>query len=535
MGRRGSFSLSCTASLASQLAFVPPETARRQVAAVRNLLPQLAPAALIEWGVVAQRITGFQLEGEERGLQVVGTALRRDLCELALRLSARAPEMHGTALNIRQFAKETGASVRTIHRWRRLGLPACWMRRRRGASAATEIAFRRADWEAFRAGVLGGAQSPRAQRARTNRDPVPSRGRDGAEGARGSAPPRPKRQRRGSKTRRVLAAARLGFGAAWLARDLGCSRLAADRLLLGERAALLMRLAPGWAPPRSGIPPTFRREDAPAVILGAASVQVGLLPAAHLRQMSHWCSMLREARAADAYRQSAAQESARLMAVRYLLWRAGEGVRQLNQRRPAAASVDRIETDLRWARLLLRTLLAESIPELAKRLKPALGPRLADDSIASTVLAWSAKSLESVVLHSDVQKVADGRVRVGAAMALSMERRLATTALDSQGAVVVQRAELSAREPIDQVMDWSAIGASTAKVAAALLRRTAAQGEIGQACRECWLERAGWDGALPRTMHEIAERRRVRPEQVARWCSEWNQRFENWKRRRAPD
>jgi len=522
MGRRGSFSLSCAASLAAQLAFVPAETARRQITAVRTLLPQLAPGALVEWRIVVQRITGFQVEGEERGLQVVGMALRRDLCELALRLSARAPELNGAAMNLRQFARETGASVRTVHRWRRLGLPACWMRRSKALSSTTEIAFRHADWEAFRAGVLGGAHAPRAMVRRAKKD------------ARDSVVRQPKRQQRGRNTRRVLAAARLGVGAAWLARDLGCSRLAADRLLLGERAALLARLAPEWLPPRSAIPPTFRRDDAAAVILGGPSVQLGLLPAAHLRQMSHWRSMLREARAADAQRQTAAQESARMIAVRFLLWRAGEGVRRLDSRRPSALSLDRIETDLRWARLLLRTLLAESIPDLAKRLKPSLGVRLADDAVAAEVLVLSAQALESVVLQTDLQKIADGRVRVGAAVALAMERRLAAVDMEPLRADAVHQGDVPLREPIDHALVWAEIGASTSQVAAALLRRTATNDERAQRCCECWLERAGWDGTMPRTMCEIAERRRVKPEQIARWCSELNQRFENWKRRRAP-
>jgi hypothetical protein len=523
MGRRGSFSLSCAASLAAQLAFVPAETAKRQMLAVRTLLPQLAPAALIEWRVVVERITGFQVEGEESALQVVGMALRRDLCELALRLSARAPESYGTAMNLRQFARESGASVRTIDRWRRLGLPACWMRRTSAAGSTTEIAFRRADWEAFRAGVLGGAKVPKARVRRSKDERVDA----------GSLQ-RPRRQRRGRNTRRVLTAARLGVGAAWLARDLGCSRLAADRLLLGERAALLRRLAPQWLPPKSAIPSTFRRSDAAIVILGGGSVQLGMLPAAHLRLMSHWCRMLREARAADEQRQTAAEESARMMAVRFLLWRAGEGVRQLDERRPSAAALDRIETDLRWARLLLRTLLAEAIPDLAKRLKPTLGPQLNNDAIAAGVLAWSAKSLEAVVLQSDVQKIADGRVRVGAATALAMERRLAAADAIGTRAGALLGADSPLREPVDHALVWAEIGASTAQVAAALLRRTASDDERAQRCCECWLARAGWDGTMPRTMQEIAEHRRVKPEQIARWCSELGQRLENWKRRRAP-
>lgn len=521
MGRHGSFSLSCAASLAAQLSFVPAETARRQITAVRMLLPQLAPGALVEWASVVQRITGFEVEGEERGLQVVGMALRRDLCELALRLSARAPELNGTAMTLRQFLRETGASVRTVHRWRRLGLPACWMRRSRTVPSTTEIAFRRADWEAFRAGVLGGAftPSPRVRRAKDARVPRVRQ---------------PKRQKRGLQTRRVLAAARLGVGAAWLARDLGCSRLAADRLLLGERAALLSRLASEWLPPRSAIPPTFRRDDASEVILEVSSVQRGLLPAAHLRQMSHWCSMLREARASDAQRQTAAQESARMIAVRFLLWRAREGVRRLDSRRPSAMKLDRIETDLRWARGLLRTLLAEAIPELAKRLRPSLGAQLLNDAVAAEVLVWSAKSLASVVLQSDVQKVADGRIRVGAAVALATERRLAAADVDSPRGKTSLRSDAPLREPIDHTLAWAMIGASTARVAAAMLRRTAHDDERAQRCCGCWLERAGWDGTMPRTMQEIARRRQEKPEQIARWCSEWNQRFENWKRRRAP-
>ena len=521
MGRRGSFSLSCAASLAAQLAFVPAETARRQMAAVRLMLPQLAPGALVEWGMVVHRITGFHVEGEERGLEVVGMALRRDLCELALRLSARAPELHGTAWSLRQFVRETGASVRTVHRWRRLGLPACWMRRSRNPSSTVEIAFRRADWDAFRAGVLGSAPAPRA----TVRP---------AKALRGSVERQPKRQQRGRNTRRVLAAARLGLGAAWLSRDLGCSRLAADRLLLGERAALLTRLAKDWLPPRSAIPATFRREDAAAVILGGASVQAGMLPAAHLRQISHWCSMLQEARAADVQRPTSAQESARMIAIRFLLWRAGEGVRRLDSRRPSALSLDRIETDLRWARLLLRTLFVESIPELAKRLKPSLGTRLEEDAFAAHVLVLSAKSLESVVLQTDLQKITDGRVRLGAAAALAMERRLAAAEGESLRANMSTGGDIPLREPIDHALVWAEIGASASQVAAALLRRTAADDERAQRCCECWLERAGWDGRMPQTMQEIAERRRVKPEQIARWCSESNQRFENWKRRRAP-
>jgi|GEM_PF-715789 len=547
MPRSGAFIFEEAHSLAKQLAFVPVETARRQLTAIRKLLGEIREDQLYEWTEIVWRITQFRIADQSaRGtLTVVGQSLRHDLCELALRLSARAPEVFGSAWTLRQLVREWRVSERTIHRWRKIGLPSCWMRRSMSASSSRVLAMRRVDTAAFalrhpqmlaratrmtritptlRTAILRRAGEFSAQgerrisiaaraiasemgvstetvRVLLAKHPSASHGR-----LAGRAPPNPRHEKI------ALAAWRRGMGLAEISRRLDRSRASADRLLHRVRAQVLINYAPALSPAEVEIPRTFLREDAREVILAQAAVGVNLYGAQPMRDAHAWLS-LRLGDASDiagARSTDHAVDAARLMAIRFLHWSAQRSSQEIPSGRPSEKILDRIETDLRWARLLLRSLMAKAMPMIVTRAKIWCGG-LIEQLPAHTlkeILVFSAQSLQSIVRESDPQRIASGRVRVDRAVALAVERRLISLDVPKLGAAKILRRQIPMRDPLDQVFPWQR---STDAVSVRVARITG--GELG---RELWWMRLGWSGQMPMTLEQISHERGMPVSVIAR-------------------
>ena len=453
MPRSGAFILDEMRSLAKQLAFLPSDAARRQLNATRTLLEQINPSELYGWNDVIWRITQFRVEkrSKQSELKIVGESLSRDLVELALRLSRRSPEEFASGVTIPKLAQEWRVTERTIHRWRKVGLAACWMRRSTAIrSGPLVMAIRKVDAAAFAA-----SHAPLlAHAARTNRLTPTVReailrhaGESAAKGERRISiaaraiakdvgvsaesvrallvknPAASKGKLVGRKPRApqaetlAFAAWCRGLGPAQIAEKLGCSQPAADRILHKVRAQFLALHADAFSPKEVEIPTTFARDDAREVILASDAVCNNLCSASPMRDAREWFASKGNV---------ALGSGAQLMAVRFLLWSAQKSTRVLPSIRPSEKILDRIETDLRWARLLLRSLLIQSMPLIVTRLKIWSGGEieLLTPDTQKKLLVLCAESLLTVVRESSPANIASGRMRIERAVSQSVERQL---------------------------------------------------------------------------------------------------------------
>ncbi len=542
MPRSGAFILDEMRSLAKQLAFIPAVAARRQLNASRELLVRIQAEELYGWNDVVWKITQFRIERSTKQSQarqgeprVVGETLRRDLGELVLRLSRRAPEEFGEAWSMAQLAREWSVSERTIHRLRDRGLPSCWMRRASSnRSGSLMLAIRKVDAVAYRlvnedalvraahvkrvtpftratilrragAMVVGGERrislasrsiakevgvSTETVRALLVKTPEATGGRLAGR----------KDRNPGSETK-VFALWCRGFGAAKIALAMRCSQPSADRLIHALRRRWLQTHAERFSPASVKIPTTFEREDAREVILGSEWVRSNLASAAPMRDGRLWLA---------AHAQDGSADPARLMAVRFLWWRARQDALLLPMTRASESKLDRIETDLRWARLLVRTLLMRSMPAIVTRLKLWGGgdaTRIPPATLRR-ILAISAESLIGVLRESDPIHVASARVRVDRAVALSLERRLSSIAVPKLLPERILHEPIPMPDPIDTHLPWQG---ALEKLARRIDHIRASDPNR----MLCW-KRIGWTGECPMTVAELAIEERKPISAVAR-------------------
>ena len=526
MPRSGAFILDEMRSLAKQLAFLPSDAARRQLNATRTLLEQINPSELYGWNDVIWRITQFRVEkrSKQSELKIVGESLSRDLVELVLRLSRRSPEEFGSGVTIPKLAQEWRVTERTIHRWRKVGLAACWMRRSTAIrSGPLVMAIRKVDAAAFAA-----SHAPLlAHAARTNRLTPTVReailrhaGESAAKGERRISvaaraiakdvgvstesvrailvrnPAASKGQLVGRKPRAprdetlTFAAWCRGLGPAQIAEKLGCSQPAADRILHKVRAQFLALHAEAFSPKEVEIPTTFARDDAREVILASDAVCNNLCSASPMRDAREWFASKGNV---------ALGRGAQLMAVRFLLWSAQKSTRALPSIRPSEKILDRIETDLRWARLLLRSLLIQSMPMIVTRLKIWSGEEieLLTPDAQKKVLVLCAESLLTVVRESSPANIASGRMRIERAVSQSVERQLISQTPELRTSKSILRQPIPTRDPIDLVCPW--------QISSDALARRVGKISAGVSGRELWWMRIGWDGNAPMTIAQMSQ------------------------------
>ncbi len=526
MPRSGAFILDEMRSLAKQLAFLPSDAARRQLNATRTLLEQINPSELYGWNDVIWRITQFRVEkrSKQSELKIVGESLSRDLVELALRLSRRSPEEFASGVTIPKLAQEWRVTERTIHRWRKVGLAACWMRRSTAIrSGPLVMAIRKVDAAAFAA-----SHAPLlAHAARTNRLTPTVReailrhaGESAAKGERRISiaaraiakdvgvstesvrallvknPAASKGKLVGRKPRAprdetlAFAAWCRGLGPAQIAEKLGCSQPAADRILHKVRAQFLALHADAFSPKEVEIPTTFARDDAREVILARDAVCNNLCSASPMRDAREWFASKGNV---------ALGSGAQLMAVRFLLWSAQKSTRALPSIRPSEKILDRIETDLRWARLLLRSLLIQSMPMIVTRLKIWSGGEieLLTPDAQKKLLVLCAESLLTVVRESSPANIASGRIRIERAVSQAVERQLISQTPELRTSKSILRQSIPTRDPIDVVCPW--------QIASDALARRVGKISAGASGRELWWMRIGWDGNAPMTIAQMSQ------------------------------
>lgn len=545
MPRRPRFRTAALRDLFDGLRYAPEETLERQMESAEALALELEPFELYRRGDVVRRVTGFRTTDGDAGDEdaaptLVGQAVLTDLSTFVERTSERArlrpTSRPGGAFTLDEAAARLGVSGRSLLRYRSLGLVVHWIDfggvRRVGCFART--------LERFREKRLGLAPRGRSRRAPVDGtteaalvDRAKALLRDGPASLRGavtkvsaaleidpravrrvlarSGLPFARRVRRSRADLRLAYRAwRRGVDAARLAERLERDHAACWRAVnAGRRGALrALRL------PMPEALPTFAHPEAAEVLLAPGAVASGLFAGAIPADASDFLGMF--APTALPPRAGEVDACRRLVAMRYLLWRATRAIARLRAS-PTGAELDRIETDLRNAWLLRRTLVAHALPSALGRIEGAIGGRLVHLPTPILVrfvrrgLVVTAESLD----HAEAADAAEGRLRVARHVALQMDRALALdppSGVDRRAAAV-HRAGAPMLADADRVTTswWELLPRPFAPTG--LERLDAA----GRALLE---RRHGWDGGLALSIAELARRERVAPSMLQHRMSE---------------
>jgi len=397
MPRPPRFRIAALDDLRRQLVYAPTEARSRQLDACEALIATIEPEQNYPEEFVIFRITGYRREGRGETSTLVGEALVADLATLVLRLSEDlelSPQSRpGGAVTLESLARRLGTSIRTIQRWRNLGLLQHWIDfpnegRRVGCFASSIDAFaaRCPDLMAVRARRTRVDDDERAAlitragelRAESGASLTTVARRLAQESGRAAETIRQILQRHDaaaaaplfrerpalSDRQKVLIerAWRFGVPIDRLATHLRRSAGAVHRQLLLRRAERLRTVQLRWVEL-----PTFRLPDAEEVILGAEPVRRGLLRLTGASDALELFTLLRASPAATRPDPAAGKRESETAepTERAALLAALNMVKRLATTRinelpavPTTAPVDRIETLLRHLTLIQHSLLA---------------------------------------------------------------------------------------------------------------------------------------------------------------------------------
>jgi len=495
----------------------------------------LAPAAVI------RAVTGFRPEDASDDASLVGQAVLGDLATFIERVSEgldlRADDRRGGAMPLDDAAQWLGVSERSLLRYRSLGLAVHWIDFGTGdrrVGCYLEVL------ERFRDRRLGAA--PRRARAATL---TPAQRQAVVESARAlpSDPPLPMARVASivaaahaiepARVRRLLARSGLRFAArvrrgggevrlayrAWrrnadpraIAAHLGRDKAATWRAINAGRRAALRALSL----PRVDPLPTFEHPEAAEVLLGPDAVRRGLrvraLPADGAALLKEFAPVALPSRAGEV------DACRRLVAMRFLLWRARLGI-SLLRTAPTSHALDRIETDLRNAASLRRSLVAQALPAALGRLEASIGGAL--EALPPSRLAPALTRAVAITVASldaaDALDAAEGRLRTARHAALHMDRDLSLHPVES----VDRRASRGPSAP-PQAMAWPDLEAIIApwSIAAPSFIECASAGAMparATGAGELLARRYGWNGEPALTVMELAKREGVAPSLLQR-------------------
>ncbi len=376
--------------LADQLRFAPKATLLRQIARAERLGGEIDPEENYPEDWLVQRITGYRPDIEDAAL-LVGKAILTDLssfvellCERAELTRADLPDAE-RVLDIDQVCARWGVDRRTIERYRRRGLVA--RRVRTGARGGAQLAFmpsaicafearfgaelqrsasfsrlssteqalirRRCDRYCARLGWTRGQAAARiaARLGRAHETVLRViRAHDGD-----AAPDRAARTQDIDRDG-VFERWRDGAAMKELAAVTGRTR-SATHYLINTRRARLIR----------GVELVVTPNSDDARVLEDAAARTGL-------GVERW----EDARAFVEFARGAPVvdkkiERARAMALAHLRWRAHHMIAGLPRGRAASATLDRIETDLRWIARLVVVLVRDEAAVVLRAMEERAG------------------------------------------------------------------------------------------------------------------------------------------------------------------
>ncbi len=402
MPRRATYTFASIEALPALTRRASVELTTRQMLAAEAIIPSIDPARQYVLSETLCQVVGSQFESQA-GEMVSGRELRGDLATLVLELSARisldGSERRGGACSPEDLAREMGIASKTLQRWRRDGLCVHWIASRREAShdighEKPRVAMYRESLERFvaqhREGCLRACNFKRYDAA--ERTQILAIGRQlvargvtlnlaAKEAARQMGRshegvrllflrelgmPRAPRRSAGEVAARFAERAwRLGIEPARIALRLQRSESLVRALVDRRRGDILRSAQPTWVEL-----PTFELPSANETVPSAPAAKktqlLGLVDGdmlaalASARALRMACAKEFAAefgKSSKEHRAAAERDETRAAAMHFLIRRASKAIDALN-RWPDRASLDQIETDLRWA-LRLRAVLTE--------------------------------------------------------------------------------------------------------------------------------------------------------------------------------
>ncbi len=478
MGRQASFRIVEIADLFRQLRVVSAIVRKRSMDAAEALIADIEPNRNYPLDFVVFRVTGYRSPHTEPSATLVGDILLGDLATLVQRLSGSielAANVDGRVpLVLDDVARQLNVSVKTVQRYRRLGLVChqveldgatrmvCFadaLQRfieNRKAPLKSASAYTRIS-EDVRAMMIEKAKLLRdSERLSLNEAALRIAGEHGRahETVRGllrrfdRRADQPIFTERGPLTRRehrmILRAHERGVQTAEIAARVGRSRKAVHRAILRQRGQRVRELSLTFLELN-----TFHRDDAQEVLLSPAIVRSNLNQpelsddALHLLAVSHdWLEMPEH------------NEHALLGAYNFLKYRAATTIASLDTV-PSAAAVDDIETDLRWAALVKRKLvlhgMAVALQRVEQNLHRPLSQAPRDTIVSSIALAWTvaARTVDTVDPQKDQH--------IARVCGYAMERTLAASgqrSIESQAAARHEPGTVLIEEPLQHICAW---------------------------------------------------------------------------------
>lgn len=514
--------------LARQLRFAPRRAAARHASAIVALAGEIDPDRAYAEDWIVRRITGFQSEIDQPAM-LVGRALLADLSAFAEHLSAQAglknADFQGSCLTLSALQQRWNLSARTIERYRRLGLIAF-----RAAHGAGVLLFPLSSIERFEAmhrerlttaqqyrRVTSSQREDLVTKARSlpasNHSSREALARAAAREAgvspasarriiRSAAPELAPLRVHADHYERDLALGLWGSGAGptRIARQLGITRSGVHHLLNAARADRLRSL-------RLDVSPAFREQAESDLTdaLAPPAVREGLgapgdTDAATLAAAS------RTRVAPDP-----ARERALAVAFHTLRARAARAIAALSSR-PAAAVLDRIEADLRWAALLKIELLRNERPLIVRTIEERAAAPLLELSAhdARTWISAAFRAAADGVERFDPTK----RGRLAAPISLALARELADLRPNPSPAGRARPASIAIDDWASHV--WRAIEWLALPEAASVALRS---GRADPAARVIIERRFGLHVGPPLTLQELDQHHSVRPIDLQRSLS----------------
>lgn len=410
MPRRASLTLNVLADLARQMRYAPRDVILGAIERCESLAEQIDPGGEYPAEWIVFRVTRYRSDEAASASDVVHgrtilaqlSAFAEHLCDAANLRESDLPEGFVEADDL---ARDWGVSRRTIDRCRREGLIARRVRIDGGRSrvfilARGAEAFRATNRERLgrareysridpgardRIARLAGRYRRRhgcslnqaaariAQRLGRSLESIRQvliRDEQRRAPTRQAADNRPtstwsSRVSLTPRQRRVAYRAwRRGLEPGLVARRMGHDRQAIVRAVLLERLAALKSTGISLSGPLS---PTFNRPDAARSLLGPPPVREGLGRPGETRLGR----FLESARVRTV--PVKAEEMARGVAYRFLLWRAAGTLAGINHLHPSAIGLDAAETDLRWASRLKAELVRSQVPLMLQIIEGRLG------------------------------------------------------------------------------------------------------------------------------------------------------------------
>lgn len=509
-----------------QLVFAPEATLRRQMDAAAALIPEIDRAGTYPFEFVQWRVTGYR--AEDPPLDAIdGATLQAELGAFVQRLSERVipleADREGGAVALADLAGEWGVAEKTLRRWRDRGLVS---RRIRFADGRARVACYRVDAEAFATRhpeLLSEARDFSRLDPAAKRTAIDAVRRLVAEGrtpnlaarevarelgrahesirrllaARGELRAGGRGDRTARERRLAYRAWRYGVSVERIAERLGTRPDAARRRIDAARAETLRGLRLAWIEFA-----TFARADADETILAAPIARRDLAPRLSDDAGARTLATMRLAAASA---RESLEDEALLAAFHWLKRRADGAIRALG-RVPDRASLDRIETDLRWASLLHRRLLERWLPIAVERIQHSLdGKLLRRPGEEIRRLLDAAVELVAVA----VAEVDPSRRQVPRrVVALEIDRLLARLGVAARRERAGGKADSEA-VPLGTILDRVAPWPSVVGPLAPALPSAPEHASI-------LARRLGLDGGPPRTMAELAAEERTTVALIAR-------------------